>query len=81
MFFGLPNGKVAALDAKTLDELWSFDTGGGVNAPPITFTVDGKQYVGILVGLGGVWDKWNIDETPELKAVQPGSVLYVFSLG
>ena len=27
----------------------------------MTFTVDGKQYVAILVGLGGAWDKWFID--------------------
>ncbi len=80
VFYGQPDGKVAALDAKTLDELWSFDTGGGVNAPPMTFTSDGKQYVAILVGQGGAWDKWFIDATPELKKVVPSSALYVFSL-
>jgi alcohol dehydrogenase (cytochrome c) len=80
VFYGQPDGKVAALDAKTLDELWSFNTGGGVNAPPMTFTSDGKQYVAILVGQGGAWDKWFIDATPELKAVHPSSALYVFSL-
>lgn len=80
VFYGQPDGKVAALDAKTLKELWSFNTGGGVNAPPMTFTSDGKQYVAILVGQGGAWDKWFIDSTPELKAVHPSSALYVFSL-
>jgi alcohol dehydrogenase (cytochrome c) len=80
VFYGQPDGKVAALDAKTLEELWSFNTGGGVNAPPMTFTSDGKQYVAILVGQGGAWDKWVIDATPELKAVHPSSTLYVFSL-
>ena len=34
----------------------------------------------ILVGLGGAWDKWFIDSTPELKKMQPGSMLYVFAL-
>jgi alcohol dehydrogenase (cytochrome c) len=80
VFYGQPDGKVAALDAKTLQELWSFNTGGGVNAPPMTFTSDGKQYVAILVGQGGAWDKWFIDATPELKNVPPSSALYVFSL-
>jgi alcohol dehydrogenase (cytochrome c) len=47
---GSPDGKVMALDAKSLDELWMFNTGGGVSAPPMTFTVDGKQYIGLLVG-------------------------------
>ena len=80
VFYGQPDGKVAALDAKTLQELWSFNTGGGVNAPPMTFTSDGKQYVAILVGQGGAWDKWFIDATPELKQVRPSSALYVFSV-
>ena len=80
VFYGQPDGKVAALDARTLKELWSFNTGGGVNAPPMTFTSDGKQYVAILVGQGGAWDKWFIDATPELKAVRPSSALYVFSI-
>ncbi|MFE1599178.1 PQQ-dependent dehydrogenase, methanol/ethanol family [Methylobacterium sp. ID0610] len=80
VFTGEPSGGVMALDAKTLEKLWEFRTGGGVNAPPMTFMVDGKQYVAILVGLGGAWDKWFIDSTPELKSIQPGSTLYVFAL-
>ena len=58
----------------------SSSTGSGINAPPMTFTVDGKQYIALLVGLGGAWPKWFVDGTPELKSMQPGSVLYVFSL-
>ena len=80
VFSGQPSGEVMALDAKTLEKRWEFNTGGGVNAPPMTFAVDGKQYVAILVGLGGAWDKWFIDATPELKRMQPGSMLYVFAL-
>ena len=34
--------------------LWQFQTGSGINAPPITYTYKGKQYVAIQVGLGGV---------------------------
>src|SRR5229473_1916096 len=80
VFSGQPSGEVMALDAKTLEKRWEFNTGGGVNAPPMTFSVDGKQYIAILVGLGGAWDKWFIDATPELKRMQPGSMLYVFAL-
>ena len=39
----------SALDAKTLQELWSFNAGTGINAPPITYSVNGKQYVAVLV--------------------------------
>jgi alcohol dehydrogenase (cytochrome c) len=80
VFTGQPSGEVMALDAKSLQKLWEFNTGGGVNAPPVTFSVDGKQYVAVLVGLGGAWDKWFIESTPELKKIQPGSMLYVFAL-
>jgi alcohol dehydrogenase (cytochrome c) len=80
VFTGHPSGEVTAHDAKTLEKLWEFNTGSGVNAPPMTFTVDGKQYVALLVGLGGAWDKWFIDSTPELKTMQTGSMLFVFGL-
>jgi alcohol dehydrogenase (cytochrome c) len=80
VFAGSPDGEVFALDGKSLDKLWSFHTGSGVNAPPVSFSVDGKQYIAVLVGAGGAWDKWFIDSTPELKSMQPGSMLYVFSL-
>jgi alcohol dehydrogenase (cytochrome c) len=80
VFTGHPSGELAAYDAKTLEQLWEFSTGSGINAPPMTFTVDGKQYIALLVGLGGAWPKWFVDGTPELKSMQPGSVLYVFSL-
>ena len=80
VFFGQPDGKVMAADAKTLKKLWEFDTGGGVSAPPMAFKVDGKEYIAVLVGQGGAWDKWFIDSTPGLKNIQPGSTLYVFAL-
>ncbi len=79
VFFGQPDGKVIAADAKTLQKMWEFNTGGGVSAPPMAFSVDGKEYIALLVGQGGAWDKWFIDSTPDLKRIQPGSTLYVFS--
>ncbi|MBV9249911.1 MAG: PQQ-dependent dehydrogenase, methanol/ethanol family [Acetobacteraceae bacterium] len=80
VFTGLPSGELMAFDAKTLQPLWQFDTGGGISAPPMTFSVDGKQYVAVLVGQGGAWDKWFIESTPELKKVAPSSMLFVFAL-
>lgn len=80
VFTGLPAGEIVALDAKTLEELWRFETGSGVNAPPITYSVNGKQYVAILVGLGGAWPKWFVDGTKGLEKMLPSSMLYVFSL-
>ncbi|MFT4564330.1 MAG: quinohemoprotein ethanol dehydrogenase, partial [Gammaproteobacteria bacterium] len=34
--------------------LWNTDLGSGISAPPITYSVDGKQYISLLVGWGGV---------------------------
>ncbi|HKY21303.1 MAG TPA: PQQ-dependent dehydrogenase, methanol/ethanol family [Vicinamibacterales bacterium] len=53
VFQGRANGTFAAYDAKTGKELWSRFLGLGISAPPITYSVDGKQYVSILVGWGG----------------------------
>jgi len=53
VFQGRANGKLYAYNAKTGEKLWQFDLGLGISAPPITYSVDGKQYVSILVGWGG----------------------------
>ncbi len=47
----ISDGTIVALDDETLEELWSINVGTGVNAHPITYAVDGKQY--IVVGAGG----------------------------
>ncbi len=54
LFTGRPTGEFLAVDADTGTTLWSFKTGSGVNAQPITWTKNGKQYVTILSGSGGV---------------------------
>lgn len=51
MFTGEGDGWFRAYDAKTGDVLWSFFAGAGVNAPPASYSIDGKQY--IVVGAGG----------------------------
>ena len=51
VFTGEGNGQFKAYDAETGATLWKFQAGAGVNAPPSSYTVDGKQY--IVVGAGG----------------------------
>jgi PQQ-dependent dehydrogenase (methanol/ethanol family) len=51
VFTGEGNGKFAAYNSSTGKELWSFRAGAGVNAPPSTYMMGGKQY--IVVGAGG----------------------------
>jgi PQQ-dependent dehydrogenase (methanol/ethanol family) len=51
VFTGEGDGWFRAYDAKSGKVLWSFFAGAGVNAPPASYSVDGKQY--IVVGAGG----------------------------
>lgn len=80
VFAGYAEGQVVALDSSTLEELWRFETGSAINAPPMTFKSGNKQYVAIEVGLGGAWPQWFVNATPELKAQVPSNMLYVFEL-
>jgi alcohol dehydrogenase (cytochrome c) len=80
VFAGRPEGKFVAIDADTLEELWSFDTNAGINAPPMSFAVDGKQYIAVLAGVGGAWPKWFLAAAPGLEKLEPGQMLFVFAL-
>jgi quinohemoprotein ethanol dehydrogenase len=53
VFQGRATGEFAAYDARTGKKLWTTFLGSGISAPPITYEVDGKQYVSLLVGWGG----------------------------
>jgi quinohemoprotein ethanol dehydrogenase len=53
VFQGRAEGELVAHHARTGAELWKFPVGLGISAPPITYAVNGKQYVAVLVGWGG----------------------------
>jgi PQQ-dependent dehydrogenase (methanol/ethanol family) len=55
VFQGTADGRLVAYNAKTGEKLWETATGTGVVAAPSTYMVDGKQYVSIAVGWGGVY--------------------------
>ncbi|MDA0821739.1 MAG: PQQ-dependent dehydrogenase, methanol/ethanol family [Proteobacteria bacterium] len=80
VFAGLPNGDVVAYDAENLTELWRFPTGSGINAPVMSYAVDGKQFVAIAVGFGGTMPKWWIDAVPGLENTNPSSMIFSFAL-
>jgi quinohemoprotein ethanol dehydrogenase len=44
------DGNLVAFDARTGDELWRFQVGWGIGAPPMTYEVDGVQYVAVAAG-------------------------------
>ena len=55
VFTGAATGEVIAVDADTGKKLWQFQTGSGIIGLPVTWEKDGKQYVSIVSGGGGVW--------------------------
>jgi len=53
LFTGKLSGELIALDQNNGKTLWQFKTSSGINAPPITYTHNGRQYVSVVSGLGG----------------------------
>ena len=50
VFTGEGNGLFKAYDSSSGALLWQFQCGAGVNAPPITYTVNGTQYIAVAAG-------------------------------
>jgi alcohol dehydrogenase (cytochrome c) len=50
VFAGEGNGLFKAYDAESGAVLWKFQAGAGVNAPPSSYTIDGKQYIVVAAG-------------------------------
>ena len=50
VFGGTEEGNFFALDARTGDALWQFQTGGRIRANPVSFAIDGKQQVAVAAG-------------------------------
>jgi alcohol dehydrogenase (cytochrome c) len=79
VFTGFVDGSFAAYDDVSLEELWKINVGIGLNAPPMTFEVGGRQYVAVLAGLGRT-AKMTIVNTPELREMRNQTMLFVFAL-
>ena len=50
VFYGDPNGAFVAVDERHGKTLWHFNTNVGMKASPMTFAVDGKQFVAVAAG-------------------------------
>lgn len=55
VFTGQGDGDFSAFDARTGASLWSFNCGAGVNAPPVSYEIDGEQYVAVAAGGSQIW--------------------------
>ncbi|SEQ89032.1 alcohol dehydrogenase (cytochrome c) [Virgibacillus subterraneus] len=68
IFTGHNDGRIIAYDATNGEKVWQFKTDAGANAPPITYKVDGKQYISIF------------SAGNSLAGTQHGDKIYTFSL-
>ena len=50
LFYGDPNGDFVALDERDGKPLWHFPTGGENKSSPITYLIDGKQFIAVAIG-------------------------------
>ncbi|WP_238147071.1 PQQ-dependent dehydrogenase, methanol/ethanol family [Rhizorhabdus dicambivorans] len=78
VFQGDAEGHLNAYDASTGERLWSYRTVNGIVAPPISYALDGRQYVAVMVGYGGPTAMYGtiVPYRPRL----PGRLM-VFALG
>lgn len=72
LFVGQIDGRVLAMDAASGDVLWDFQTGSGIAAAPVTYEIDGEQYVAVFAA-GST--------NPYGGSVTQGDSLWAFKLG
>ena len=77
---GTSDGFVKAFDNKTGKELWKFQTGSGIVSVPVTWEMDGEQYIAIQSGYGGAVPLWGGDMAELTKQVSQGGSMWVFKL-
>ncbi len=80
VFWGTPEGYLKAADAKTGKVLWQFQTGSGVVAAPITWEMDGEQYIAVVSGWGGAVPLWGGEVAKRVNYLEQGGMVWVFKL-
>ncbi|CAN7608278.1 Quinoprotein alcohol dehydrogenase (cytochrome c) [compost metagenome] len=80
VFWGTPEGYLKAADARTGKELWQFQTGSGVVAPPVTWEENGEQYVAVVSGWGGAVPLWGGEVAKRVNFLEQGGSVWVFKL-
>ena len=80
VFAGDMHGVFHAYDARTGKDLWHVGLGSGIGAGPVTYAVDGKQYVAVVVGRTESIPAFLGDVGKKMTAATPqGGALFVFS--
>jgi quinohemoprotein ethanol dehydrogenase len=77
IFQGTGTGEFQARDARNGRLLWSFDARNGIMAGPISYDLDGVQYVAVMAGYGGAY---GLAEPADKTMARPNGRLLVFKL-
>ena len=79
VFQGLPDGTFNAYSADRGAHLWSFQSQRGIMAGPVSYQVDGEQYIAVMAGYGGSMGM--ATDTAWMRRPPANGVLLVFKLG
>jgi alcohol dehydrogenase (cytochrome c) len=80
VFVGNRDRNFQALDSRSGKTLWQVRLNAVPDASPITYAVNGKQYVAVVAGGGGPQDSSSDEITPEIRNSAPATTLWVFRL-
>ncbi|MDX5977555.1 methanol/ethanol family PQQ-dependent dehydrogenase [Vreelandella alkaliphila] len=80
VFTGTGDGYLKAFHAETGEELWKFQVGTGIISPPVTWEMDGEQYIGVTAGYGGAVPLWGGDMAELTRPIAQGGSFWVFKL-
>ncbi|KAF1018719.1 MAG: Quinohemoprotein alcohol dehydrogenase ADH IIB [Paracidovorax wautersii] len=72
LFIGQPDGNLVALDARDGNELWRFQTGAAISASPVSYEIDGEQYIAVYAGGTSI---------PYGNSAPRGDYLWAFKVG
>lgn len=80
VFTGDPEGNFFALDGRSGEKIWNFQTGSGHRGSAITYSVKGKQYIATPSGWGSAVSGLFSQLWPETEHFPSGGTLFVFAL-
>lgn len=80
VFIGNPEGYLLGLNAKSGKVEYKFNTGSGIVGSPVTWEMDGEQYISVLSGWGGAVPLWGGDVAKRIKHLNQGGSIWTFKL-
>lgn len=75
VFVGTADKRFLAFDARTGQQLWTYEAHAGVNAPPVSYAIKGRQYVAVAIGGNYQINSPRGDEVVAFTLSEPGVAL------